>query len=114
MLNVTNILNILLLVVFTSTITYFVVKFYLKKSQEKQLIVEKLSGITPGRPTYLRFGKSKSFDSEAQINKYNTTPYNMIHPTKCFDCEKQIRKTYNGLPTNVGHSTKCFTCEQRS
>ncbi len=55
--------------------------------------------------------KSKCFDCEKQINKYNTSAYNLIHPTKCFDCENQIDKMYNSKNSNLGHSTKCFTCE---
>ena len=55
--------------------------------------------------------KSKCFDCEKQINKYNTSAYNLVHPTKCFDCEKQIERMYNNKNSNLGHSTKCFTCE---
>uniref|UniRef100_A0A6C0B340 Uncharacterized protein n=1 Tax=viral metagenome TaxID=1070528 RepID=A0A6C0B340_9ZZZZ len=55
--------------------------------------------------------KSKCFDCERQINQFNTTKYNLVHPTKCFDCEKQINKPYNNLKSNLGHSSKCFSCE---
>ena len=29
--------------------------------------------------------KSKCFDCERQINKFNKSKFNLIHPTKCFD-----------------------------
>ena len=104
-------INIILPLNFGCILIYVAIKFYLKQVGKKELLTDAPPPTVLGRPTYLRFGKSKSFDSEAQINNSNTTPYNVIHPTKCFDCEKQINQNYNGLPSNMGHSTKCFTCE---
>ena len=65
----------------------------------------------PNPPRRIFNAKSKCFDCEKQINRYNTTAYNLVHPTKCFDCEKQIERMYNNKNSNLGHSTKCFTCE---
>jgi hypothetical protein len=104
--------NITFKQVYTSILLLFV--FFIIYSFTKQTPIKKIKknkNKTINENMLLHKAQpTKCFDCEDQIKypkKY------MGGPTKCFDCEKQLEKNYGAHTGNFGHATKCFDCENQ-